>query len=80
MQFVTDGRWKFIWYTKTGQEQLFDLDNDPDEVRDLSAAPKHADDLDLCRQELIRVLAARPEDGLTDGKRLIPGKSLPAVR
>ena len=29
MQFMTDGKEKYIWFTITGREQLFDLENDP---------------------------------------------------
>jgi len=40
-RMVTDGRWKLIVYCVNGAErlQLFDLENDPDECRDLSASP-----------------------------------------
>jgi arylsulfatase A-like enzyme len=36
---VRDGRWKLIHYPKAGRVQLFDLVEDPHEVRDLSANP-----------------------------------------
>jgi len=80
MQFLTDGRIKYIWYTLSGREQLFDLTRDPDERRDLSADPSAADHLALWRQRLIEGLAPRESDGLCDGRRLIPGTNLPAVR
>jgi len=35
---VTDGRWKYHWSFNDGREQLFDLENDPLETRDLVAA------------------------------------------
>ena len=34
--YLTDGRNKYIWYTQTGVEQLFDLEGDPMERRDLA--------------------------------------------
>ncbi|HRJ71722.1 MAG TPA: arylsulfatase [Terrimicrobiaceae bacterium] len=37
MQYVTDGREKYIWFHETGQEQFFDLETDPRECHDLSA-------------------------------------------
>jgi arylsulfatase A-like enzyme len=44
---VTDGRWKYIWYTEGGIRQLFDLQNDPQERRDLaSAEPRRCDELE----------------------------------
>lgn len=80
MQYVTDGREKYVWYTSTGQELLFDLTNDPDELHDLAGgAGKASDHVAVWRQRLIGLLAARPQDGLSDGKKLIRG-SLPAVR
>lgn len=40
-RMICDERWKFIIYPKAGREQLFDLQNDPHELRDLSADPVH---------------------------------------
>jgi len=79
MQFLTDGKEKYIWYTSTGQEQFFDLAEDPAELHDLAASGKASDRVAVWRQRLVELLAARPGDGLSDGKKLIPG-SLPAVR
>jgi len=39
---VRDDRWKLIVYPKINKVQLFDLKNDPDELRDLSADPARA--------------------------------------
>jgi len=36
-RMVRDGRWKLIWYPKINRFQLFDLANDPDELKDLTA-------------------------------------------
>jgi len=80
MQYLTDGREKYIWFPTTGDEQLFDLRADPGELHDLAHDPAHKEQLDLWRGRLIAELAERPEDGLSDGERLIPGHSLPAVR
>ena len=35
MQYVTDGRSKFVWLPRIGQEQFFDLTTDPGECRNL---------------------------------------------
>jgi arylsulfatase A-like enzyme len=80
MQFLTDGKEKYIWFTLTGREQLFDLRNDPQELHDLAADPRARDRLELWRKRMIDELAPRVEDGLSDGKQLIPGKLLPSVR
>lgn len=39
---IRDDRWKLIWYPQAGRQQLFDLANDADELRDLAAASRHA--------------------------------------
>ena len=39
---VRDDRWKLIRYPQVDKTQLFDLQNDPDELKDLSADPAHA--------------------------------------
>ena len=40
---IRDDRWKLIRYPQINRTQLFDLANDPDEMRDLSADPNSAD-------------------------------------
>ena len=80
MQYMTDGKEKYIWFTESGREQLFDLESDPDELHDLSGDPAARDRLSLWRGRMIEHLASRPQDGLSDGARLIPGTLLPAVR
>jgi arylsulfatase A-like enzyme len=79
-QFVTDGREKFIWFTKSGREQFFDLAKDPGERVDRISDPAYRDRVDLWRNRLITELAPRTQDGLSDGKQLIPGKNLPSFR
>jgi arylsulfatase A-like enzyme len=80
MQYLTDGREKYIWYTLTGEEQLFDLQADPDECRDLAGDPAQSARVARWRERLIADLAPRTEDGLSDGRRLLPGRNLPATR
>ena len=36
-RFLVNGPWKYIRFTATGEEQLFHLENDPGELRDVSA-------------------------------------------
>ncbi|HUW57485.1 MAG TPA: arylsulfatase [Planctomycetota bacterium] len=80
MQYLIDGKEKYIWYTLSGEEQLFDLVDDPTELRNLAPDPKHKGRLELWRGRLVAELAPRTEDGLSDGKKLLPGKTLPATR
>ncbi len=71
--YLTDGRSKYIWRPHSGRELLFDLQNDPLELHDLSS---DADRIAPWRQALIARLKDRPE-GFTDGRRLIPGRPYP---
>ena len=79
-QFLTDGREKYIWNPVTGEEQLFDLDTDPQECTDLSETVGKKDRLLLWRGRLVERLAPRKEDNLSDGATLITDESPPAVR
>ena len=45
---ITDGRWKYIWYPEGAAEQLFDLQADPQETKDLARAKE----FDAKRREL----------------------------
>lgn len=40
-RMIRDDRWKFVSYLKAGRAQLFDLQNDPLEMRNLSTDPGH---------------------------------------
>jgi arylsulfatase A-like enzyme len=59
MQFVTDGRRKFVWLPRVGKEQFFDLEADPGECRDLANDPARRGEVEKWRQYLVRELAAR---------------------
>ncbi len=50
-RMICDARWKWIEYPQAGRRQLFDLQNDPHELRDLSAEP--------AQQTRVQTLAAR---------------------
>jgi len=69
-QYLTDGHWKYIWNPINGQQQLFHLDADPHECRNLVAeAPQ---ELERWRRRMISQLQGR-DDGLSDGQQLCPG-------
>lgn len=72
--YLTDGREKFVWLSHTGEEQLFDLDADPGERRNLAALETNADRVSEWRTRLVAQLADRPE-GFTDGEKLIAGQT-----
>lgn len=70
---LTDGHHKYIWRPADGGEQLFHLDQDPREERDLARIAAERATLEQWRQRLIQRLAGRPE-GFSDGQRLVPGR------
>jgi arylsulfatase A-like enzyme len=59
MQYVTDGRRKFIWLPRIGVEQFFDLEQDPSECEDLAHAPERQDEIARWRGCLVQELSAR---------------------
>ncbi|MBT3378363.1 MAG: arylsulfatase [Lentisphaerae bacterium] len=70
IQYLTDGKRKYIWFPGWDVEQFFDLEQDPRETRDLSGTSERADEVARWRQRLIEELSGRPE-GFTDGERLL---------
>ncbi|MBI3986199.1 MAG: sulfatase-like hydrolase/transferase [Lentisphaerae bacterium] len=76
--FLTDGKTKYIWRPTEGSEQLFDLDHDPRELRDLAPRAEAGGVLREWRTRLIHQLRERPE-GFSDGTRLIAGRPYEAV-
>ncbi len=73
---LTDGREKYIWHSRTGAEQFFDLVADPQERRDL--APSCEERVAPWRALLIERLANRPE-GFAENGKLKPGHPHRAV-
>jgi arylsulfatase A-like enzyme len=69
---LTDGDYKYIWRPLDGSEQLFDLNNDIREERDLSNEDAYKDLLVKWRQRLVKRLARRPEGFSREG-RLVSG-------
>jgi arylsulfatase A-like enzyme len=59
---VRDGRYKLIVYPDIHKRQLFDLQADPDEMRDLSAEPRYAARIDAM---LVRLKALQQQFGDT---------------
>jgi arylsulfatase len=74
MQWIRTPRFKYIWFSGDGHEQLFDLDADPHELTDLAADTSHADELSRHRELLVTALTGREEGYVEDG-RLVPGRT-----
>jgi arylsulfatase len=60
---LTDGRRKYIFHAQTGTEQFFDLERDPNELREVAGA-----EVAVWRERLVRHLAARGREWVLDGK------------
>lgn len=73
MHYLVDSHTKYVWFSQTGREQLFDLVQDPYELHDLARRPDPAARLAPWRERLVQQLRHRPE-GFTDGERLISGR------
>ena len=59
MQYLTDGREKYIWFHHTGEQQFFNLEQDPCECRDLADDPAAQDRIRLWRSRLAEINQAR---------------------
>jgi arylsulfatase A-like enzyme len=73
MQYLTDGKEKYIWFPHTGQEQFFDLRDGRQELCELSKSPAHAARAAMWRQRLTELLGKRG-DGFSDGRQLLVRK------
>jgi len=70
---LSDGRWKLIRYPHINRTQLFDLQSDPFETKDLSADPAQAERI---KAMLAKLAAEMKADG--DNDPLTAAKILPA--
>ena len=71
--FLVDGTTKYIWFSQTGDELLFDLAADPEERHNLLLDADASDRVAPWRARLAETLRDRPE-GFVDNGRLIPGR------
>ncbi|WP_156299581.1 arylsulfatase [Streptobacillus canis] len=69
-QFIITKDWKYIWYSKSGIEQLFNISNDENELKDLINENKEV--ANKLRDYLIQALKDR-EEGYVQDNKLIKG-------
>jgi len=77
---VTNGEMKYIFHAFSGDEQLFNLTEDPGEQRDLVRGPHHSAALEFWRERLVDQFL-REERGLgwVWGRRLMPRFWIPCT-
>ena len=64
---LTDGRTKYVFHAMTGEQQLFDLEGDPGETRDLASDAAHQDTLRLWRKRMVDHFSERGPPFVVDG-------------
>jgi len=72
---LTDGTHKYIYFTLTGDEQLFDLSMDPNELFDLTKDSEAAGLVSKWRNKMIEHLSIRGEKWVKDGDLTIQEES-----
>lgn len=73
MQYLTDGKVKYIRYPGTGLEEFFNLEQDPNELCNLIDDPLWQPSLTIWRERLIDELSSRPEKFVDNGDLEITG-------
>ena len=73
---LMDACYKYVYYTVTGEQQLFDLQNDAHELRDLAAESASASLVKEWRQKMVKHLAVRGEVWVRDGDLVVQPKSM----
>ena len=68
--YIVTSHDKYIWFSQTGREQYFNLDQDPREEHDLIHEQAYQDRIHTLRSHLIDELKDR-EEGYTDGRQLL---------
>jgi arylsulfatase A-like enzyme len=79
IQWLTDGHEKYVWFSGTGHEQLFNLDNDPQELHDLASQAGYQDRQATWRERLVAELHDREEGFVQDGKLVSGCKVYPCL-
>jgi len=72
--YIVEGPWKYIWFEKTSEEQLFNVLKDPDDRRDCSGT--NADLLPQFRDQMADYLKGRT-DRTYDRSKLTPCENRP---
>jgi arylsulfatase len=74
---LMDVRYKYVYHTLTGDQQLFDLYNDPHELRDLATEPNSASRVKSWRKKMVKHLAPRGEAWVRHGDLVVQKEAIP---
>jgi arylsulfatase A-like enzyme len=80
-RMIHDGRFKLLYYPAGNVRQLFDLQNDPGELRDLSQSSEHATDFERLTALLCEELYGSDQDWLDEDSTLVglPDQACPPL-
>lgn len=73
---LTDGRWKYIFHARDGEEQLFDLRKDPAELHDLAGDTAFESGLRQWRSRMIEQMNVRGDAWVKGGKLALRPESI----
>lgn len=73
---LMDARYKYVYYTIIGAQQLFDLKTDPHELRDLASDAASAALVHEWRQKMVKHLAVRGETWVRHSDLAVQSKSI----
>ena len=73
---MTDGKMKYIWNFHTGEEQLFDLEKDRGEQKNLVSEKRYKHKLEELREAMVKHLSERGEGFVKDGKLVVRKETL----
>lgn len=68
MQYLTNGKRKYVWWPGLGKEEYFNLEDDPCERFELSNEPGYSEEISHLRAMLIEALKERPEGFVAAGR------------
>ena len=71
---LNDGRWKLIRYPHVDRTQLFDLQADPYETKDLSALPEHAEHIKAMLEKLAAEMKADGDNDPLTAAKIVPAE------
>ncbi|QBA73249.1 DUF4976 domain-containing protein [Lacticaseibacillus paracasei] len=67
-QYILTDKWKFIWFSVRDEYQLFDMEKDPHEMKNLINNSKYSPVIRELKQKLISYLFNREERFVKEGR------------